>query len=51
MVTLGVPYRRRGGMELHVLAADFSREKNRKKFARKCDELPHGSYIGIFGPN
>ena len=40
MVPLGVPYRRRDGTELHVLAAPFPREKIREKLARKCDELP-----------
>ena len=40
MVPLGAPSRRRGGTELHVLAAPFPREKIREKLARKRDELP-----------
>ena len=39
MVPLGVPYRRRCGTELHVLAAPFYRDKI-QNISIKCDELP-----------
>ena len=39
MVSLGVPYRRRCGTELHVLAAPFYRYKI-ENISIKCDELP-----------
>ena len=39
MVSLGVPYRRRCGTELHVLAAPFYRYKI-QNISIKCDELP-----------
>ena len=39
MVPLGVPYRRRDGTELHVLAAPFYRDKI-QNISIKCDELP-----------